>query len=135
MKFFYELFFYKFYKISEAAPSKWMSEWKALFCISLIFIFCMYLVAIYYSILSRELMFEKLDTTKIILICSFVVIINFIYFFVFKPWNLIIIQFDKFEKKKKRNLNYFFFTFLLFLFIFLIFGFYLMSINPIESMP
>ncbi|THV62928.1 hypothetical protein [Chryseobacterium candidae] len=96
----YYYLFYKFYKMSASAPSKWWSEGKASMAIGVLEIWTIISILIYYKILidpSSNIM----GTTIIWFIIIIAITIADYYIFHHKnKWKNIISEFDKLPRKK-----------------------------------
>lgn len=126
-----DYFFYKFYKISENAPSRWMSEWKAMTCVILIVFYCLFLIGLYYSIFFKRIVFQNANEVSIG-IFSFVAVLGGYYYFIRKNrWIQVIAFYDSANQQLKKRRSIFFTIFIVLLIAALFFGFYLLSIKNI----
>lgn len=100
----YYYLFYKLYRFSEAAPSKWWSEWKALLVINVLTYFTLLSVGGYYTVITKkDLFLDGSEKSIIISIVSAVTLINYFVFNYNEKWRGNVHEFDKWPKKKNRN--------------------------------
>ena len=95
----YYYLFYKFYKFSEAAPSRWLSDWKAELCVDALEIFLGLSFLIYYTVFTKQ--WINIANGKAILL--YVALISLPNYFIFHhkhQWKEIVKEFDKLPKKK-----------------------------------
>lgn len=127
MKAYYYLF-YKLYKFSESAPSKWMSEWKASLAVDVLVYLVLLSIGGYYSIVTKKEMLPVANPKlAIFLIVITVVFINYFIFNYNGKWKKYAIQFDKLEKQKNQIGGIIVWAIILIIFINLIFMYYLLS--------
>lgn len=127
MKQAYYYLFYKFYRMSEAAPSRWLSDWKAGIAIIVLEIWiCLSLIS-YFSVITKRA--TELTISNPIVFLPLIVIIGLNYFaFVYTDiWKEYVAEFDQLPKKKNRIGSWIVFGVVLFVVANLIFSFYLMS--------
>ncbi len=93
----YYYLFYKFYKMSEAAPSRWLSDWKAGVVILVLELWFIYSMFNYYSVLIDK----YFEPTKIVYIIIAVMLAAFNYFaFVHTDtWKEYVKEFDALPKE------------------------------------
>jgi uncharacterized membrane protein YukC len=121
----YYYLFYKFYKMSEAAPSRWMSDWKAGIVIIALEIFLLYSLVNYYNVFVDKFFdFGKGSVISTVLI---VCLLNYLLFVHTDKWKDYVKEFDQLPKKKNRIGSWIVFGIVLFVVANLIFSFYLMS--------
>lgn len=127
MKRAYYYLFYKFYKMSEAAPSRWWSEWKASLLIDLLIFIFVFSCILYYNIFfDRNFKFENV---KLIVLIYLLLIAapNYFIFHHHDQWKEIVAKFDQLPRRKNRIGSWIVFAVVLFVIANLIFSFYLMS--------
>lgn len=123
----YYYVFYKLYKMSEAAPSKWLSDWKASLAIDVLLFFFLFSVTIYYKIfVNRYFSLDNKFGVGIIYVL-FIVIPNYFIFHHKDQWKDIVAEFDQLPKKKNLIGSWIVFGVVLLVIANLIFSFYLMS--------
>jgi hypothetical protein len=124
----YYYLFYKLYKSFEAAPSKWLSEWKASFCMDALIIFILLTIGGYYSIITKKEMITTDNPEIVIWVLGLsVAFINYLFFNHRNKWKLIIEEFDRLPKKKNRIGTLLVWLIIFLIFANLIFMYYLMS--------
>ena len=125
MKRIYYYFFYKFYKMSEAAPSKWASDWKASIVIAALEIWLLFSLINYYNVFVDKDFF--LPQIFYIIIGVAVFVLNYYLFIHTDIWKEYVKEYDKLPKDKNRlgGIIVFFTTF--FILFNIIYSFYLMS--------
>ena len=124
----YYYMFYKFYKMSEAAPSRGISDWKAgLVIIVLEFWFAASILNYYEFFIDRHLKISKthFNIIGLILIC-----INYFAFIHTNKWKKYIIKFDRLPPNKNKLGGWVVFVLAVFVFTNLLFSFYLLSKIP-----
>jgi len=98
----YYYFFYKFYKFSEAAPSKWMSDWKAVLIINALEIFTCFSILFYYTALTGKSIPIDNGSFLIILYIVFIMFPNYLIFHYKNQWKRYVKEFDKLPKEKNK---------------------------------
>lgn len=101
MKKAYYYLFYKLYKFSEAAPSRWWSEWKASLVIDVLIYFILLSIGGYYTIATKKEMIP-VSSPKFIIFIVVMAVASFNYF-VFNyqdKWKSYVLEFDHWPKKK-----------------------------------
>lgn len=99
----YYYLFYKLYKFSEAAPSKWWSEWKASLVIDVLIYLLLLSAGGYYSIITKKDMLPIANPKFVIfLIVIGVVSINYFIFNYQDKWRIYVAEFDRWGKLKNR---------------------------------
>jgi hypothetical protein len=98
----YHYFYYKLYKFSEAAPSRWMSDWKAELVLDVLILLVIFPLVFYYTLYTGDVI--NLKNEKLIAALYFILIggSNFLIFHSKDQWKSIVIEFDKLPKKKNR---------------------------------
>jgi hypothetical protein len=127
MKQAYYYLFYKFYRMSEAAPSRWWSEWKASLALDALIGFFIFSLLIYYKVLINPYTHIGGKTETIIVMGILILIPNYFIFHHGDYWKVIVAEFDQLPKKKNRIGSWIVFGVVLFVIANLIFSFYLMS--------
>lgn len=100
MKKAYHYLFYKLYKFSEAAPSRWMSDWKAELAIDILEIFLGFSGVVYYTVYTKQLV--DLGNTSLLMLI-FIAIVALPNYFIFHhkdQWKQYVQEFDKWSKSK-----------------------------------
>jgi hypothetical protein len=96
----YHYFFYKLYKFSEAAPSRWWSDWKAGLAMDVLLFFFVLSLLIYYNVFfDRHFDFEE----KIYFILFYLLLItvpNYLIFHHRDGWKTYLSEFEGYSKKK-----------------------------------
>lgn len=123
----YYYLFYKFYKMSEAAPSRWMSDWKAGICIIALEIWLLMSVGIYFSVFTKQSMELELSNPIVLMPLIIILALNYFLFVHTDVWKDYVKEFDKLPKKKNRIGSWIVLGIVLFVIVNLIFSFYLMS--------
>lgn len=121
----YYYIFYVFYRMSEAAPSRWLSDWKAGLCIIAMEIMLLVSFLNYYNVF-----FDKnFDVGRVVYIMVIMTIVSInSYFFVFtNVWQEYIKEFDKLPKHTNKRGRLLVFGIALLVIIIFIYSFYLMS--------
>lgn len=126
-----DYFFYKFYKISENAPSRWMSEWKALTCVILVVFYLLFLIGLYYSIIFKKPVYKYANEISIGIISFIAVLGSYYYYILKKRWIQVIAFYDSANKQLQKRRSIFFTIFIVLLITALFFGYYLLSITNI----
>jgi len=125
LKRYYYYLFYKFYKMSEAAPSRWLSDWKAGIVIVVLEIWLFMGVVTYYNIfVDRCFHLEKNYATVTTLI---IVIFNYFVFTHNDIWKDYVKEFDSLPREINRRGSWIVWLVVLFIIAFVIFAFYLKS--------
>jgi amino acid transporter len=124
----YHFFFYKLYKFYESAPSKWLSDWKALFSLLVIEIWIFIAAMTYYKVFTkRDLIYEdNLETASITIVIA-LALINYFVFGHQDRWKTYVKEFDSWSKKKSRIGTVVAWLVVFFILANMIFAFYLMS--------
>ena len=124
----YYYFFYKFYRFSEAAPSRWWSEWKASFSMDALIVFVLLIAGGYYSITTKRDMLLGGSPKVIIWIVGLsIALINYFIFNHRDKWRSYVEEFDAWPKKKNRIGSIVVWSIVFLIFANLIFMYYLMS--------
>ena len=124
----YDYLFYKLYRSFEAAPSKWLSDWKALFVLMVIEIWIFLAALNYFSVLfpSVVLSDQFLVTTALFL----VLVLALIKYFGFEHngrWKTVVRRCDKLPPGQNRRGSYVLWSVILLVLINLVFSFFLLS--------
>lgn len=127
MKRAYYYLFYKLFKMSEAAPSRWWSEWKASLALDVVIGFFLFSLLIYYKVLINPYTHIGGKTETIIVLGILILIPNYFIFHYRDQWKEIVAEFDQLPKKKNRIGGWIVFGVVLLILANLIFSFYLMS--------
>jgi uncharacterized protein YjeT (DUF2065 family) len=98
----YHYFYYKLYKFSEAAPSRWLSDWKAELVLDVLILLITFPLVVYYTLYTGNIINFKNE--KLIAALYFILVggSNFLIFHSKNQWKSIVTEFDKLPKKKNR---------------------------------
>lgn len=124
----YYYLFYKLYKFSEAAPSRWLSDWKATFALLVLEIWVLLSFMVYYKVFTKRDLIP--DNRLTIVGLTVVVILSLIKYFVFEHrdrWKECIGEFSRWPAKKNKTGTLIVWFIVLLIIANLIFSFYLMS--------
>jgi hypothetical protein len=124
---FYYYLFYKFYKLSEAAPSRWWSEGKAGGAMTILAIFFVFTVAGYVMVFTKKDILPDDGWWIIIGVGGGIGLLNYFIFAHNNQWREIINQFDSLPKKQQQYGSLLFWFILIGCLLNLIIMFYLMS--------
>jgi hypothetical protein len=94
----YHYLFYKFYKFSEAAPSKWLSDWKASLTLDVLVVLLFTSFLNYYKVLVSPKSHSGEDYLLFIVL-AIINIVNYLIFHHKDKWKAYVYQFDKLPKK------------------------------------
>lgn len=97
----YYYLFYKLYRFSEAAPSRWLSDWKASLAIDVLALFVFSSIINYYKVF----FFPASTLGEGNLLLVFIVIISVLNYFIFHhrdQWKEFVNVFDKLPKQKNK---------------------------------
>ena len=123
----YYYLFYKMYKFSEAAPSRWLSDWKAELAIDILEGLLSFSLFVYYTVhIDRH--FKMPENYKIIGL--YIIIIGLPNYFIFHhrdQWKGYVHKFDLLPKWKNRLGGWIIFVVVLLIISNLVFAFYEMS--------
>jgi len=124
----YHYLFYKLYKFSEAAPSRWWSEWKASLAIDVLIFAVLLSAGGYYTVISKKDMLPvSSPKIAISLIVVAVVGLNYFIFNHRDKWKLFVNEFEQWSKVKNRIGGIIVWVGILLIIANLIFMFYLLS--------
>jgi hypothetical protein len=124
----YYYLFYKLYKFSEAAPSRWWSEWKASLSLMVLEIWILISVMVYYKVFTKKDLIADSSLTAVgITVVISLVIIKYFAFDHHDRWKDYVKEFDKWSIRKNRIGTLVVWMIILFTLGNLIFSFYLMS--------
>ncbi|MGN7758995.1 hypothetical protein ACTJIV_16100 [Chryseobacterium sp. 22532] len=125
----YYYLFYRLYKMSEAAPSKWLSDWKASMALGVLEIWFVISILIYYKVFSNSSV-DILGTN--IFWFLMVIILMIIDYFVFhhkNQWKNIVANFDQLSSKKNRIYSIIAWAVILLVVINMIFSYYCLDLK------
>ena len=123
----YFYLFYKLYKFSEAAPSKWLSDWKASLVIDILWYCIAFSSFFYYKIyLNRYAQLTK-NNIDIFLLVIVVGVPNYFIFNHKDSWRHYNKKFDKLSKSQNRLGSLVVFTVVLLIVVNLLYSFFLLS--------
>jgi hypothetical protein len=124
----YSYIFYKLYKFYEAAPSKWLSDWKALCSLIVLEIWCLITIMVYYKVFTKK---DLISDNNLTATCIIVVILltgfNYSMFMHQNRWKRDVKKFDAWPAGKNRKGAIFVLLLILLILGNFVFSFYLMS--------
>lgn len=124
----YDYFFYKLYKSFEAAPSKWLSDWKASFFLIVIEIWIGLSILNYFSVLFPQInLTDNFLTIVSILIVIILAIVKYFSFEHQDRWKSVVKGFDELPSYRNKAGTYVVWGIILLILTNLIFSFYLLS--------
>jgi O-antigen/teichoic acid export membrane protein len=99
----YPYIFYKLYKFSEAAPSKWWSDWKATVAMIALEVWVSVSFFIYIHVhANKELPSDGVMALVGGIIIGVLVLIKYLMFYRHDRWKLYVAEFDKLSKRQNR---------------------------------
>ena len=124
----YTYIFYKLYKFSEAAPSKWWSDWKATIALLALELWLLISVFIYYDLITNK----GLPSDNIIalvggIIIGVLVLIKYFMFHRHNRWKSYVSEFDSWPRRENKRGSFFVSILVLLIISNLVFSFYLLS--------
>lgn len=124
----YHYLFYKLYKWYERGPSVWLSDWKAVLSIDVLWLFFGISLVVYYTILfDRHLQIGN----GYLFLTGYVLLIALPNYFIFHhrdQWKDIVKEFDKLPKRKNKIGGWIVFGIVLLIISNMVFAFYQMSL-------
>lgn len=123
----YYYMFYKLYKWYERGPSVWLSDWKALLSLDVLWIFIGISGLVYYTLFADR--YFSIGDGKFFLI-GYIVLIGIPNYFIFHhrdQWKDIVKEFDKLPKGKNRLGGWLVFLISMLIIGNMVYAFYLMS--------
>ena len=124
----YYYLFYRFYKLFEAAPSRWWSEWKAGAVMTVLLPFIVVTLIGYYENLSNsEIMSNNFRKWMAIILGGVSGIVNYLMLAHHEQWKSIIFRFDQLSEKKQMIGKLVFWVFLAVMIFNIVYYLYLMS--------
>lgn len=126
----YSYIFYKLYKFSEAAPSKWWSDWKATIALLTLELWLVISAFVYYAIVAQKGL--PGDDTIVLAgsaVIGILVLIKYLIFYRHDRWRTYVSEFDKWSKKQNKTGTILVCLLVFFIIGNLIFSFYLLSQN------
>ncbi len=128
MKRAYYYLFYKIYKFSEAAPSRWWSDWKAYFVINILIGIILLSIGGYYTVITKKDMLPVTNPSMFVTIIFIAIsVFNYFIFFSRDQWKKYVKEFDHLEKRKNKIGSLIIGSVILLIIANLVFMFYLMS--------
>lgn len=123
----YYYLFYKLYKFSEAAPSRWLSDWKAGVVIFVLEIWILLSIGVYYAVATKTVV--ELSIFKPIVFIPFLMlmVLNYYTFIHTDVWKDYVKEFDQLPKRTNRIGSWIVFGVVVLVIANLVFAFYLMS--------
>lgn len=127
MKKFYFYLFYKLYKFSEAAPSRWWSDWKASLMIDVLILF-VFVSIVFYSGVNIN-MDNSTNRFVFFLFLLIISLSNTLIFNLNDSWKQYNKMFDKLPPKKNKIGGVFVWSLIFLIILNLIFSFYIMDLR------
>ncbi|WP_299568502.1 hypothetical protein [uncultured Pedobacter sp.] len=132
MKRAYDYFFYSLYRFSQAAPSKWWSEYKVWLSITVLEGFLCFSVIFYTSAYLKKNILPE-SQFAVILFTILLLAFNYYLFLYKNKWEKVIASFDHLSKKAKIVYDFLCWLAALFIIVGLIFSIYALSQVDWES--
>lgn len=123
----YYYLFYKFYRMSEAAPSRWWSEWKASLALDMVIFFFVFSLLIYYAVFINPYTNVGGETDTIVILGILILVPNYFVFHHRDQWKEIVADFDQLPKRTNQIGSWIVFGVVMLVIANLVFAFYLMS--------
>jgi len=123
----YQYAFYIFYRFSEKAPSRWMSEWKAGLVLLVLEIWLWVSFICYYSVLTKTTRIYRIHDPLVFIPLTFLVVINYYIFYRNDRWKAQVREFNQLPKKTNRIGSIAVWLVAITVIANLVFSFYLMS--------
>ena len=122
----YFYLFYKLYKLSEAAPSRWLSEWKANLALDIIVFFLIISFLNYYNVLIDSTL--NFEDSPLFLIFGLSISLLNLYIFSYKgKWKIIVKKYDNQSVEENNKGSIFIIILVIMIIANLIFSFILFS--------
>jgi hypothetical protein len=123
--------FYRFYRFFEAAPSIWLSDFKAGLMIIALEICLIFSILGYFELYTNTQIIPRNPIKSYFTpVFAILVFINYYYFIRNNDWKSYVKEFDKLPNNKQLKGKLIFWIVVLVIISSLIFMFYLMSLNP-----
>lgn len=97
----YYYLFYKLYKFSEAAPSKWLSDWKASLTIDILILFVFSSILNYYKAFINPTSHIG-EGNLLFVTITIISVLNYFIFHHQDQWKEFVHEFDKLPKQKNK---------------------------------
>lgn len=97
----YYYLFYKLYKFSEAAPSKWLSDWKASLTIDILILFVFSSILNYYKTFINPTS-QIGEGNLLFIVITIISVLNYFIFHHQNQWKEFVQEFDKLPKQKNK---------------------------------
>lgn len=127
IKQYYYYLFYNFYLLFEAAPSRWLSYWKATAAMTILAVYIFAVFEGYFLVITKIDLFSENAIWIMVLVGASAGLLNYFIFIHDDQWQIIITIFDDLSMKKRRLGRLLFLVFIMFVFFSLVYMFYLMS--------
>lgn len=125
----YYYLFYRLYKMSEAAPSRWLSDWKASVALGVLEMWFVASILIYYKIFINSSI-DILGTSVFwVVVIIVLLIVDYFVFHYRDQWRKIVINFDELPSKKNRIYGIVAWTVISLVIANLIFSFYCLDLK------
>lgn len=126
----YYYLFYKLYRFSEAAPSRWMSDWKSSLAIDVLLLFTFSSILNYYKALINPS--SHMGEGNLLFVVIIIVgILNYFIFHHADKWKEIVEEFDNLPRRTNKIGSWIILGILLLLLSNFIFSFYLYYQTPV----
>ncbi|MBL1220206.1 hypothetical protein JET18_05115 [Chryseobacterium sp. L7] len=125
----YYYIFYRLYKMSEAAPSKWLSDWKASMALGLLEMWFLISILIYYRVFTNSSLDILGNNIFWFLMVIMLTLIDYFAFHNKNQWKNIVVDFDKLSPKKNRIYGIIAWSFILLIIINTIFSYYCLDLK------
>lgn len=120
--------FYKLYRFYESAPSKWMSDWKAVFSLLVLEIWILVAGFTYYKVFTKKDLISADSLTVVaVFIVIFLVLIKFFVFEFQDRWKEYVKEFDGWPRNKNKIGTIITWLIVLCIITNLVYAFYLLS--------
>lgn len=123
----YYYLFYKFYKMSEAAPSRWLSDWKAGVVILALEAWLLVSFIVYYKVFINRYFHLEVTHPVVIVPGTLIFLVNYFLFVHRDTWKDYVKEFDRLPKRSNQIGSWIVFGIVLLVIANVIFSFYLMS--------
>lgn len=98
----YYYLFYKLYKFSEAAPSRWLSDWKAGLAIAALEIWLLSSIGIYYIVATKKITELTIEMPIVFIPALLILGGNYFLFFSTDRWKRYAQEFDRWPKAQNK---------------------------------
>lgn len=123
----YYYLFYRLYKLSESAPSKWWSDWKAALAIVALEVWLFLSLGVYYAVYTKTAMNLEFSQPIVFIPLIIILLLNYSMFIHSSKWKLYVKEFELLPKARNKVYGRIVFILIACVIINLVFSFYLMS--------